>query len=118
MVDKEVRSPGNAPVVDHLRRQHAARDEGAEAERRSVDAPRRKARSRRSRPGTSCRQHGYAERGSSKGLASSVFLELLRVCPMSRLSKVSRIWKKNTPKMKVPTSTSSAMPSSTTSGMP
>ena len=40
---------------------------------------------------------------------------------MSRLSKVSRIWKKKMPKMKVATSTSSAMPSSTTSatqGMP
>ena len=37
---------------------------------------------------------------------------------MSRLSNCSRIWKKNTPRMTMPTSTSSAMPSSTTIGMP
>ena len=40
------------------------------------------------------------------------------ICRMSRLSNCSRIWKKKMPKMKVPTSTSSATPSSTTSGMP
>src|SRR6185436_4969620 len=39
-------------------------------------------------------------------------------CSRSRLSKVSRIWKKNTPNTNMPTSTSSAMPSSTTIGMP
>ena len=37
---------------------------------------------------------------------------------ISRLSKVSRIWKKKIPKIKLATSTSSAMPNSTTSGMP
>src|SRR5262249_22142941 len=37
---------------------------------------------------------------------------------MSRLSNVSRIWKKKIPKMKTPTSTSNAIPSSTIIGMP
>jgi hypothetical protein len=37
---------------------------------------------------------------------------------MSRLSNWSRIWKKNTPRMMTPISTSRAMPSSTTIGMP
>ena len=37
---------------------------------------------------------------------------------MSRLSNCSRIWNMNTPRISTPTSTSSAMPSSTTIGMP
>ena len=37
---------------------------------------------------------------------------------MSSESNRSRIWKKNTPRMTTPTSTSSAIPSSTTIGMP
>ncbi len=40
------------------------------------------------------------------------------MCRMSRLSKRSRMWKKKMPKMNVPTSTSRATPSSTTSGIP
>ena len=39
-------------------------------------------------------------------------------CLRSRLSNCSRIWKKNTPRISTPTSTSSAIPSSTTIGMP
>ena len=39
-------------------------------------------------------------------------------CLRSRLSNCSRIWKKNTPRISMPTRTSSAMPSSTTIGMP
>jgi hypothetical protein len=37
---------------------------------------------------------------------------------MSRLSNCSRIWNMNTPRISTPISTSSAMPSSTTIGMP
>src|SRR6202158_2615808 len=39
-------------------------------------------------------------------------------CLRSRLSNCSRIWKKKTPSISMPTRTSRAMPSSTTIGMP
>ena len=103
------------PVVDHPDGQRDRREPGEEAHR-YVD-PRRPGaladRGEEQRAGEREDQHG-------DGLDHPFYSASLSFsrCFKSRLSNCSRIWKKNTPRISMPTSTSSAIPSSTTIGMP
>ena len=107
LVQNEDRTVGN-----DLHREHGRGDEGGQAER-DVDF-----RGRFLMPDQakySCADERNAE-DREQGFHHSSFRRSR--WRMSRLSNCSRIWNMNTPRMISATSTSSAMPSSTTIGMP
>src|SRR5207344_1092755 len=97
---------------DHLRGQHGGSDEGAEAESHvDVHRPFALADEGEHQPAEQRDRQHEGQRRHHSSFSRSRWR-------MSRLSNCSRIWNMNTPRISTPISTSSAMPSSTTIGMP
>ena len=113
-VDEELVFPREQrPAGDDLNGEHAGRDERAEAEQ-GVEIHRPVAV-------TDERQHQAAAKRNPEHEIERLQAHSSRSFSrwrMSRLSNFSRIWNMNTPRISTPISTSSAMPSSTTIGMP
>ena len=114
-VDEELVGPranSGPPEID-ARRQRAGGDEGAQAEG-DVDVARDRAVADEGEHDAAGERDAEHEDERLHGQSSFSFSRWR----MSRLSNCSRIWNMNTPRIRMPTSTSSAMPSSTTIGMP
>src|SRR6185437_9615558 len=112
-IDEELLvEPGDRPGGDHVLGEPRGGGERREAEGR-VDLGRAVALAQHPEAEASGERHGEDE---EEGVHQSS-LSFSRWW-MSSESNCSRIWNRKTPRITMPTSTSSAMPSSTTIGMP